>query len=671
MDETSPAGAVIFESYGRADAQQVATQIKASLKQNGYDVWLDVEQIPQTEAPDKSFWFKLQVGLQKSKVVLALLSPRSVRLAGDIDDWMSVCHNELIFAVDHGIPVVSVRVVNCHPPGVINHYETIEFLDWQSSPDVYDKGIEEIVQWLDEALSGRHRHRPFVAKLSSSRLPFPWIQPAGTSFVGRDWLLQDLTSFLKGESPCLLIIGGTGSGKTALSAQLVGRHFDEYNSGLMLAYHYCGRDPRTRNAQRFVLSIAGMLSMTVPGYEQRLRTNETFVDALGTADPETMLTQGVLAALGEERLDQPHYIIVDALDEAALPSVDRAASQISIPRLLANATDKFPPWLKLVVTSRPIDEVRRAFHMAEQRLLGASVAEQLQDVEEYLRRRVGEPPLSERIADKQKLVTAVTQRSAGNFQYAKTVLDGLDGGKLAPDNIDTLPESLAGLYDRLAEARFLGTDFEPARLVLGVLLGARQPLSQEQLALVTGLDRSTEVRVTLDLLSLFVTWDEATGERLYRVSHESIADWLRNPPDGSDRFRVDLPKAHQLILAHCRGWNTHHETFALKSYALTHLIGHLLESDRDRGALTEAMSVVRAGFFDRRRRHGVNQWHELDDTRALALALIDREDQAAILELARTSNIPQRDGVASALQSAPPDANAFVNEVVGKLLAVH
>src|ERR1700730_8722575 len=116
----------------------------------------------------------------------------------------------------------------------------------------------------------------------------------------------------------------------------------------MLAYHYCGRDPRTRNAQRFVFSIAGMLSMTVPGYEQRLRNNETFVEALGTADPETMLTQGVLAALGEERLDQPRYVIVDALDEAALPSVDGAASQISIPRLLANAIDKFPPWLKLV-----------------------------------------------------------------------------------------------------------------------------------------------------------------------------------------------------------------------------------------------------------------------------------------------------------------------------------
>src|ERR1700730_4805551 len=154
MDETSTTGAVIFESYGRADAQQIAAQIKASLKQKGYEVWLDVETITETKAADKSFWLKLQVGLQKSKVVLALLSPRSVRLAGDIDDWMSVCHNELIFAVDHDIPVVSVQVVNCHPPGVINHYETIEFLDWHSS-DVYDKGIEEIIEWINEALSGR------------------------------------------------------------------------------------------------------------------------------------------------------------------------------------------------------------------------------------------------------------------------------------------------------------------------------------------------------------------------------------------------------------------------------------------------------------------------------------------------------------------------------------
>jgi hypothetical protein len=164
---------------------------------------------------------------------------------------------------------------------------------------------------------------------------------------------------------------------------------------------------------------------------------------------------------------------------------------------------------------------------------------------------------------------------------------------------------------------------------------------------------------------MFLTWDDGSKDRFYRVAHKSIADWLVDPPGGSDRFRVEPARGRELILKHCRNWATHHE-----SYALTNLIDHLLLPDDLPGALEEALATVRAGFFAERRRYGVGTSQDLNDTRILVLALVARHDHETILELAQTANVWQRDGVAAGLQAAPKSADDFVHGTVGELLLV-
>jgi hypothetical protein len=115
-----------------------------------------------------------------------------------------------------------------------------------------------------------------------------------------------------------------------------------------------------------------------------------------------------------------------------------------------------------------------------------------------------------------------------------------------------------------------------------------------------------------------------------------------------------------MILAHCRSWANHHE-----AYAVTYLISHLL----DVGHRTEALDAVRAGFFDKRCAF-VDLHQDFEDIRSLTLALVSAGDQAAIVDLAQTSNIGQRDGVAAGLQAAPSDADGFIDGVVKALLQV-
>ena len=658
-DQSQPS-AIVFESYGWGDAAEIAKKIRASLEAAGFQVWLDSDHI-KPDAQD--FWTPLQTALESCKLVIALLSPHSVRLASDVTnaDGISVCHNELILAVRMKKAVISVTVIDCEPPLAINHYEPIDLTNWDSSPTAYQEGLEQILHWVREGLADRRRYRIFVDNLSHDRLSFPEEQTAALGFVGRDWVMTRLNDWLASDSRCLLVEAEPGSGKTALVAELLRRNPGDS----ILAYHFCNSQREdTVDPRRFIRSLAAMLCGTVPAYRARLRSSEDLVRALKSdGRPSAMLWQGILEPLSVMDMDGPRYIVVDALDEA----VETAApGGTSIPQLLSEAMPNFPRWLKLVATTRPHDRVLPLFQSAEECLLGESVDKQQEDLRNYLGKRLSAPKLRAALAGGVaagvRTLDALVERSAGNFRYAEMVLDELSAGTLAADQIDRLPKSLAGLYHNRAEARFPDAQgYGDARLLLSVLLVAREPLTRPQLASISGLDWEGVLLPLLRKLGCFVVWEPDLGEGgVYRIAHKSIGDWLIAPPRGFDQFKVDLASGRERILAHCRGWEIHREP-----YALRHVIAHLLEG----GFRDEALALVRDGLFDKRSSHD-HSGSDLDDARQLTLALVEAGNEAAILELSKTENVRQRDGVTAGLLAAEPSADRLVGRVVAELLRV-
>ena len=650
--------AVIFESYGWRDAGDIAKRLKTSLERAGFEVWIDREHI-RRDAVD--FWSPLQQALEKCKLIVALLSPHSVRCEREIStsEDFSVCHNELIMAVRMKKAVVSVTVVECEPPLAINQYDPIDFTGWSRSPTAYEQGVEEILHWIREGLADRRRYRIYVDNLSRDRLTFPEEQTAELDFVGRGWLMNEIAVWLESDRKCLVIEAEPGSGKTAFVAELLRRNPGDR----ILAYHFCNsRREDTINPRRFVRSLAAMLCGTVPAYRTLLRGSEDIIRSLkGEGQPAAMLWDGILYPLRGLAPQFVRYIVVDALDEA----VGNSAT-MSIAQLLAEAIDEFPSWLKLIVTTRPHDRILPIFQAAQRCHLGDSLDVQREDVRRYIADRLAEPKLSalvgSEVATRERTMSMIVEQSGGNFKYAEMVLDELGHGSLALDEIGRLPSSLAGLYYNRAEARFPdGEQYAEARTVLAVLLAARRPLTRSQLALITGLDRDGTLLRLLRTLSCFVTWDPDVGDGgVYRVAHKSIGDWLVAPAGGFDRFKVELTTGRKLILAHCRSWADHHDV-----YALTFFIVHLLEA----GLRTEALAVIRTGFFDKRRAF-VDMHRDFEDIRSLTLALVSVGDEVSIVGLAQTDNIGQRDGVAAGLQAAPPDADGFIEGVVKALLQV-
>ena len=70
----------LFLSYGVRDASEIAERLRRDLAARGYQVWQDVSRLRAGRPWDED----VPEGLRTSQVVLALLSPHSVRRALDV-----------------------------------------------------------------------------------------------------------------------------------------------------------------------------------------------------------------------------------------------------------------------------------------------------------------------------------------------------------------------------------------------------------------------------------------------------------------------------------------------------------------------------------------------------------------------------------------------------------
>jgi len=107
----------LFLSYGVRDASEVAERLHRDLTGCGdYQIWQDIHHIRSGRPWDD----EVQAGLRNSQVLLALLSPQSVRRAreaGNPTATDSVCLDEIAYARGPcKIPIVSVQVASCEPP---------------------------------------------------------------------------------------------------------------------------------------------------------------------------------------------------------------------------------------------------------------------------------------------------------------------------------------------------------------------------------------------------------------------------------------------------------------------------------------------------------------------------------------------------------------------------
>ena len=509
-----------FISYGHKDAPKLVRRLKTGLETLGImPVWLDAEMI---DAGD-DWQEQVHEGIAGSDALLAVMTAHSLRPGG-------ICWREVAFADALGRRVVPLRV-DADPALRVNF-----LLAGRSWADFTCGEWDEALERLRRGLLGDTAAlRPAAPIGGLAPLDFSYeVARYDEHFTGRAWLEAELDAWLAhGKGRVFVIVGEPGLGKSAIAAHLTQRED-------VAAAHFCSSgDSRTLDPQEFVASVASLLAQRLP----------PFAEALGTRHPEQPRTDArtgfreliVEPALNIDPPSTPQLVIIDALDEAALRD-----GETIIDLIVAHA-EALPPWLRLVMTSRPEDAATSSLQAIGLFEIDAARPENVEDVGAYIAARLDEvvrlsPPERERLA------AVLCEKSAGNFLYAKLAADAVAEGHLSPEEADSLPRGLDTFYMRAFKTLFPSPSMylEEVAPVLGTLAAGFAPLPLPLLARACSV-KPEALNQRLVRLRSFLRINRASDERSWALFHRTLGEWLCTQ-DSAGNYWCDLEAGHARLV---------------------------------------------------------------------------------------------------------------------------
>lgn len=474
---TESSGINVFISYGRKDAAEFVERLTNDLKNAGFAVWRDTDDLRHPHPWDD----QLGAAIKQCDVLVAILTPHAVRTGreqGSSQDE-SVCLDELAFArfSPPPTPIVPLLLVACEPPFVIFRLNYLDFRKAKADEASYRAAFDALVVAIKAIKDGT---APAFRDLKFEPMDFDiYLRAKTRDFVGREWLTGEVLDRLKApDAPrTLLLAGDPGWGKTAFA----GRLFSANPNGQLLAAHFCRADRADSiDPRRFIESLAAMTAMRIPDFELRIKglagKHDELLRKAPVKDAFEQLFLEPLASLNVEALgDLPRYILVDGLDEALAGS-----HTASIPALLAQTVDMFPDWLRLVATSRDKSAVLDLFGDAELLKLDCTDARNKDDIQQLILQTLGGrgEPESTTVQEAGGLVNAIAARAEGNALCAAQLSLAVRRSGMDAAAINSLPRGLSALYRAILHRRFdpHDTEWTVTRDVLEMILATSEAI---------------------------------------------------------------------------------------------------------------------------------------------------------------------------------------------------
>ena len=624
VERPAPPRGRVFLSYGHDPAcVEIVQRIRLDLQAAGWEPWVDEKGIRFGD----EWRAEITRGIQDSQHVLAFLSQHSTRKPG-------VCRQEVAIALGprkgHVYTVLVEPLERVSPPLIVSHLQWLDMHQWQelkaTNPSEYDalylRSLQEILRVLE-------RNEPFAGDIE---LLQRWLEPldgttdmlaAEDGFIGRRWLLDGLVE--QGDDTSAIgeierwrtsgsanrvfwLSAGPGWGKSAVAARLA-----HAARARVMAVHYCRYNkPSTRDARQVVRTLAFQMATQLGEDYRELLVRQA---KLGTALAELnamelfdkLLANPLAHELGGSRsAEDRHLIVLDALDE----TLENEASELL--NLVAGEFGKLPPWLGLVVTSRPEAPVQVQLGRFGVQHQQEDDPRNLDDLRAYVRAWLQAVALEP--AQREQALSAVVQASEGMFLYVRQLREAVNTGTVSSSQLTDparLPKGLAGLYVRWFEARFSGDqgqrDYDQwQRPLLELMLAAREPLPLTLANAVLGWDTYGEDNA-LEPLGTLCTQQGGT----VNLFHKSLAEWLASREESGRRFHASPALGHQRLAAGLwEAYTTWREAGAQlqglagwkqlgkpgEAYALRHIVNHLSTADRmpdARAALTDFALAMR------------------------------------------------------------------------------
>ncbi|XP_029107890.1 ankyrin repeat domain-containing protein 50 [Scleropages formosus] len=410
----------------------------------------------------------------------------------------------------------------------------------------------------------------------------------------------------KGSTWGVLLVGGPGSGKTALCTELLWPSSPQgAQRGLhrqVLAFHFCrAEDADTLCAGSFVRGLVAQIgrSSLLQGYEEKVREPA----ARGTLQPgecernpaEAFKRCILLPLLAIPPPQQSLFILVDSIDEGcqAGEGEHRAAgSSRTIAELLASHHEFLPPWLLLICSARrqnkavtklftgfrkiSLDDLRKAYIV--------------KDVQQYILHRLDrEEALRQHLTkETAEMLNQLHIKSSGCFLYLERVLDGVVDNFIVLREIRDIPGTLNGLYLWLCQRLFVRKQFAKVQPILNVMLASRRPLTAEELYRAVWTKNTTltleEFRRKMEVLSKVLA-DGLGGTKI--LFHYSFAEWLLDVKHCTQKYLCNAAEGHRMMAMSytCRAEE-------LKPHEVREFASHLINSNLQMEARDLALWMI-------------------------------------------------------------------------------
>lgn len=387
----------------------------------------------------------------------------------------------------------------------------------------------------------------------------------------RDQILVDIVDWTKqsgNQESLLWLYGLAGSGKSAIAVSVCEKLRD---AGTLAGSFFCTRDDeRLRKPEAIISTLAARLARKCQPYGVELiaalRNNPELSDSNMKLRFTGLLVEPLQALEGFVP-PSPLVVVVDALDETG---VWDGRSEFLLPSCLLRLS-QLVPWLKVIITSRPNDEIRDFFsdgnksHVHERDLAQEDESSVTKDISTLIRELLKAIPakkMGRAHWPDEEVVGELASRASGLFIWAQTackfISSGLDPKSrlkqiLADERSSDAVAQLGRLYTTALDERFDGSDDNAMiiRQCVGavVLTGTRKPLDHTSLGIMLQGRQDLDVLCTvIDRLSSVLYRDK---DGAVRVVHKSFSDFMTDERHCPARYRINLGQQNHDFTVSC------------------------------------------------------------------------------------------------------------------------
>lgn len=338
--------------------------------------------------------------------------------------------------------------------------------------------------------------------------------------------------------------GKPATGKSTAAGHVI-RHLE--NCGSDCSYYFFRKgDKENSTISDMLRSLAFQMAFANFKVRQVLLEMHQDGEAFNKDDERTVWRLVFIARIFRLELSQPHYWVIDALDECR--------GHTGLIQMLSKVGKNFP--LRVFITSRPSPSMERLFSQEKLPFILEHIAleDSLKDIRLFLEANSSFLPVDDDAAC-DELIKTILDKSNGCFLWAALVLKELESTHSEQQILDVLrdiPTEMNDLYTRILDSmRSHSRDKELAKAIFRWTVCAARPLTVEELKEALKLD----VNETLPRLEKSI--DSVCGnlvqvDKLSRVQvvHQTVKAFLVKEGFESE-FAIDRVKENSRLAEVC------------------------------------------------------------------------------------------------------------------------